>query len=77
MTNTLICWRCNGFFKYDKKDNRPFLYHTCPDGLQAANKNPNNKEKIYIFTPELLSPAEIKIKQKKALNNMLKDFYGN
>ena len=56
---------------------RPFIYHDCPDGVQAANNNPNNKEKPYRYERELLSPYELKIRQKKAVNNMLKDFYGN
>ena len=71
MNDTLICWRCKGIFKHDKKDIRPFLYHDCPDGKMTANNNPNNEKKPYIAPMELLTKYEIDEKQKHEYNKRL------
>ena len=76
MPKTAICWRCREVFNYDVNDLRPFIYHLCPDDGLAANKNPNNKEEPYRYSLELLTPSELEIKRKKALNKMLKEVYG-
>lgn len=71
-----ICWNCNGFFEYDSQDMRPNIWHECPDGLLTATKNPNIKEKKFRYVEPRLSPHEIELQNKKALNKRLKAVYG-
>ena len=71
-----ICWNCHGFFKYDTNDTTPNIWHKCPSGMLTATKNPNLKEKEYRRETEKLSPHEIELQNKKALNKMLKAVYG-
>jgi len=77
MDKEAICWRCNGFFKYDSKDMRPNIWHECSDGMLTATKNPNIKEKKHRHIEEpRLSPHEIDLQNKIALNKRLKAVYG-
>jgi len=76
MKKEAICWCCHGFFNYDSDDTRPSIWHECPDGMITATKNPNNKEKKYRHETPNLTPHEIKLQNKKALNKMLKAVYG-
>lgn len=71
-----ICWNCHGFFKYDSLDLTPNIWHKCPSGILTATKNPNLEEKKYRRETERLSPHEIELQNKKALNKMLKAVYG-
>jgi len=43
------CWRCGGLIEYEKNDIRPFVYHLCNDGMQAATRNPNMKKQHKVF----------------------------
>jgi hypothetical protein len=74
---TSICWNCHAFFKYDSQDMRPNIWHECANDILTATKNPNLKEKKYRYNPPSLSPHEIELQRKKAVNNMLKELYGN
>lgn len=69
MPMELVCWRCHQPFDADKQDIRPYVYHTCPDGVITAQENPYTKQsKRYI--PLKANPQ----KRKLTSNHHLEEF---
>jgi len=51
--NEIMCPRCKENYTYDTGDIRPFIYHTCEDGVMFGVKNPNNIKKPRQYSPAL------------------------